>query len=159
MTPASEADRLHTWSRQLLCEWAPAMRAFLVPVALFALGYAVGTIAGSVIERGVGLTFSRIAPAPVFSAMRLLAWGIAFMLASCIWRVPRRYLIGHHRLGSMPMFLASCSMAFASYLSLVLLEQFEFGRGIADSLFILAFIVPAIAAVELEIFLVRWFER
>ena len=136
------------------------MRAFLVPASLFALGYAIGTIAGSVIERGVGLTYSRIAPAPVF--IRNAATCLGYRLLARFMHLAGSETvsdIGHHHPRSMPMFLASCSMAFANYLSLVLLEQFEFGRGIADSLFILVFIVPAIAAVELEVVFVRWFGR
>ena len=104
--------------------WKPIRTAF-VPFLWFVLGIAVGTLIGSVAERGLFSTFERIAPAPLYSLIRLLVWGLVFLLVSCLWRVPRRILIAKHDLGAVPCFVAGAFTATLFYLAVVFLYKLQ----------------------------------
>jgi hypothetical protein len=124
MTPAVHSQTKRFGLRGPSAAWK-AIRIAFVPFLWLVLGIAVGTLVGSVAQRGLASTFERIAPAPIYSLIRLLMWGLAFLLISCLWRVPRRSLVGKHDLGVVPCFVAGAFTGTLHYLAVVLLYDLE----------------------------------
>lgn len=142
-----------------------AIRTASVPFLWFVFGIAVGTLVGSVAERGLASTFERISPAPIYSLLRLLTWGFGFLAVSGLWRFPRRLLIGKHVLGAVPCFLAGALTAALHYLAVVLL----YNRGLMTInwsqsttqvvIVMISFLASAIVSVECEVCISRWMAR
>ncbi len=164
MTEATHSQTGYLQSRGAWGVWN-TIRTASVPCLWFVFGIAIGTLMGSVAERGLASTFERISPAPIYSLLRLLMWGFGFLAVSGLWRFPRRLLIGKHDLGAVPCFLAGALTAALHYLVVV----FLYDRGLMTInwsqsttqvvIVMISFLVSAIVSVECEVCISRWMAR